>query len=82
MIRVNEVAGMLVTLVGIPFAWHSALSGFVVFRVLDITKPFPIRFLERRLTGGVGVVADDVAAGLIGNLLLRIGYALLGDQTI
>ena len=81
-IVIDEIAGMLVTLVGIPFAWHTALSGFVVFRVLDITKPFPIRALERRLKGGVGVVADDVAAGLIGNLVLRMGYAVIGNGFI
>jgi phosphatidylglycerophosphatase A len=78
-IVIDEIAGMTVTLVGLPFAWHTALAGFVVFRILDIAKPFPVRFLERRLSGGVGIVADDVAAGIMGNILLRIGYAFMGS---
>ena len=46
--------------------------GFIIFRILDILKPFPIRNLDKRIPGGLGVVADDVAAGIIANLLLRI----------
>ena len=70
-IVIDEMAGILVTFWGLPFSPLWALSGFVVFRVLDILKPWPIRQLEQRIAGGAGVVADDVAAGILGNLLLR-----------
>jgi phosphatidylglycerophosphatase A len=48
------------------------ILGFVLFRVLDIWKPYPIRFLDKNLSGGVGIVMDDVAAGILSNLVLRI----------
>ncbi|MGD8367984.1 MAG: phosphatidylglycerophosphatase A [Desulfobacterales bacterium] len=71
-IVIDEVAGMLVTFLWIPMTIGSAAIGFVAFRVLDITKPFPIRLLERKLSGGVAVVADDLAAGFAANLVLRL----------
>ena len=71
-IVIDEVAGMVVTLVGLPFNLTTAVSGFIAFRILDILKPFPIRILDQRISGGWGVVADDVAAGIFANLLLRI----------
>ena len=54
----------------------AAPVGEVLFRLLDIFKPFPIKALERRLPGGAGVVIDDVVAGVMANLLLRIGFAI------
>jgi phosphatidylglycerophosphatase A len=70
-IVIDEVAGMVVTMMGLPFNALTAISGFVLFRLLDITKPPPIRTIQDGLSGGAGVVMDDVAAGIIGNLLLR-----------
>ena len=63
---------MVTTLIGLPFNLITVVSGFIIFRLLDILKPFPIRSLDKRVAGGLGVVADDVAAGIIANLLLRI----------
>ena len=71
-IVIDEIAGMVVTLVGLPFTMTTVLLGFICFRILDILKPFPIRILERKLTGGAGIVMDDVAAGIIANFILRI----------
>ncbi len=73
---IDEIAGMMVTLLAIPFTAQSAAIGFALFRVLDILKPFPIRALERRVPGGAGVVLDDIAAGIAANLLLRVGFAI------
>ena len=70
-IVIDEIAGMMVTLIGLPFNLSTAVIGFILFRILDILKPFPIRSLDKRLSGGLGVVADDVVAGIIANLLLR-----------
>lgn len=75
-IVIDEIAGMFVTMFGLAFSWKTAVAGFIVFRILDITKPFPVRQLERKLPGGVGVVADDVVAGLMGNIILRIVIGL------
>ncbi|HHE75188.1 MAG: phosphatidylglycerophosphatase A [Deltaproteobacteria bacterium] len=71
-IVIDEIVGMVLTLAGLPFSATTAGLGFVLFRVLDITKPFPIGFLERRFKGGTGIVLDDVAAGVIANITLRI----------
>lgn len=71
-IVIDEMAGMLVTVAGLPFTFFTAGAGFVLFRMLDIFKPFPIRFLERKIPGGAGIVMDDVVAGIIANITLRI----------
>ena len=71
-IVIDEIAGMVVTLIGLPFNLTTAAIGFILFRILDILKPFPIRILDKRLPGGLGIVADDVVAGIFANLLIRI----------
>ena len=60
---IDEVAGQLVTLIAIPLAWKTFLASFILFRVFDIWKPFPIRRLER-LPEGTGIVVDDLGAGV------------------
>jgi phosphatidylglycerophosphatase A len=60
---IDEVAGQWITLLLSPINWRSAAIAFVLFRVFDITKPFPIRRIEA-LPAGWGIVFDDVAAGL------------------
>jgi len=76
-IVIDEVAGMVVTLIGLPFNLTTAVIGFIIFRILDILKPFPIRTLDKRLSGGIGIVADDVAAGIFANVLTRILLVIL-----
>jgi phosphatidylglycerophosphatase A len=71
-IVIDEIAGMLVTFVGLPFNLITVVIGFIIFRILDIIKPFPIRAMEKRISGGIGVVADDIVAGIFANFLLRI----------
>jgi len=70
-IVIDEITGIIVTLLGMPFNLITVAAGFFIFRIMDIFKPFPIRVLEKRLTGGTGIVLDDVAAGIFGNLVLR-----------
>lgn len=63
---VDEVAGLLVTMAPMAaWSWRAVVAGVILFRLLDITKPWPIRALEK-LPGGWGVVMDDVAAGVAG----------------
>jgi phosphatidylglycerophosphatase A len=76
-IVVDEITGMVVTLIGLPFNLTTAVIGFIIFRILDILKPFPIRVLDKRLSGGLGIVADDVAAGIFANISIRILIYLL-----
>ena len=66
----DEVVGMLITLTLLPVNVAGALAGFLVFRVLDVVKPWPAASMER-LPGGLGVMADDGIAGLYGNLAMR-----------
>jgi phosphatidylglycerophosphatase A len=71
-IVVDEVAGLLITLAGVPVSWPTAALGFLVFRVLDILKPPPICWFEAGGHGGLEVMADDVATGVIGRVVVEI----------
>lgn len=68
----DEIAGLLITLYGVPFSWTSLLAGFVLFRIFDILKPWPISYLDKRVGGGFGIMLDDVVAALLANLILRL----------
>jgi phosphatidylglycerophosphatase A len=76
---IDEVAGMLVTMIPVAqFSWQATAVGFVLFRLLDSWKPWPIRRFEA-LPSGWGIVLDDVAAGAVGAaalLGLRVAGAL------
>ena len=67
---IDEVVGMLITLMWIPVTPLGAFAGFLVFRVLDVVKPWPSRQLES-LHGGLGIMADDAMAAVYGQLLMR-----------
>jgi phosphatidylglycerophosphatase A len=68
---IDEGGGQLITLIAVPIAWQSLLLGFILFRAFDIVKPPPLRQLER-LREGVGIVADDVGAGLYGLAVMQV----------
>jgi phosphatidylglycerophosphatase A len=68
---IAEVLGMLVTLALIPVGLSGALIGFVLFRVFDVIKPWPANRLEE-VPGGLGVMSDDLAAGIYANVALRL----------
>jgi phosphatidylglycerophosphatase A len=72
-IVIDEIAGMCVTMLFIPLTLATGLAGFFLFRLFDVIKPPPIRQMERMLPGGWGVVMDDVAAGIMANIVLRFG---------
>lgn len=55
------------------FAWWMVLAGFVLFRLFDVWKPWPIRWLDRRVKGGMGVMVDDVVAGAFAAVALALG---------
>jgi phosphatidylglycerophosphatase A len=75
-IVIDEVVGMLITLAFIPAGWSAAATGFVLFRIFDVIKPYPAGQFER-LHGGLGVMADDAMAAIYANLSLRLLMWLL-----
>lgn len=70
-IVIDEVAGMCLTLLFIPVCWQYIVVGLVLFRFFDIAKPLYIRKMEQ-ISGGWGVMMDDMLAGLYANLLLQV----------
>lgn len=84
-IVIDEVIGFLIGMTWLPMTWNSILMGFLLFRVLDIFKPFPIGYLDKKVPGGLGVVIDDVVAGIITSLILQYIYqhtSWLGQQVM
>jgi phosphatidylglycerophosphatase A len=71
---VDEVAGQWLALLPLPLDLWWFAAAFVLFRLFDIAKPWPIGWLDRRLSGGLGIMADDLAAGVAAGAL---AYALL-----
>jgi phosphatidylglycerophosphatase A len=68
---IDEVAGQLIALIAAPLSWKTFAAGFILFRIFDILKPPPVRQLEK-LPEGVGIVLDDVAAGLYALLVMQL----------
>lgn len=73
----DEWVGLWVALAGLPLQWPWVLAGFVLFRWFDILKPWPVGWLDRRFHGGLGIMLDDLAAGLMAAACLQIAMALL-----
>lgn len=74
----DELVGYLVTMAFAPRAWPWAVAGFLLFRLLDIWKPWPIRWCDRRIKGGLGIMLDDAVAGVMAAALLYVGGRLAG----
>lgn len=69
---IDEIAGYVITMALIPLTVLTIAAGFVLFRFFDILKPFPISYLDRQIKGGLGVVTDDIAAGVAANILMQL----------
>jgi phosphatidylglycerophosphatase A len=76
MIVIDEIAGILIACLGVALTAASAIIIFILFRLFDVFKPFPVGWLDRHLTGGIGIVADDVAAGILAGIVYHVGYGL------
>jgi phosphatidylglycerophosphatase A len=72
---IDEVMGMLITLFLVPVNWIGMLTGFVLFRALDVLKPYPAKRLEH-LPGGLGMMSDDAMAAVYANLALHSVYLI------
>jgi len=74
----DEFLGYLVTMAAAPPGWVWILLGFALFRFFDILKPWPIGELDRRVRGGLGVILDDLLAGVMAWVVMRAILALTG----
>ena len=69
----DEFAGMFITFIAVPLTWQNLVLGFVVFRVFDILKPWPIRWADKQVSGGLGIMLDDIIAGFFALVILQVG---------
>ncbi len=72
----DEFVGLWIALIAAPAGWSWIVAGFLLFRLFDIWKPWPIGWADRQVSGGLGVMLDDVIAGLYALIVLQ-GMALL-----
>ena len=73
---IDEIVGQLITLAAAPTHPAAALTGFALFRLFDILKPFPVNWFDKHIHGGLGIMLDDVIAGLYALLILQIAWRL------
>lgn len=73
----DEVVAMWLTLWAVPGGWPWMVAGFLLFRLFDIWKPWPVRWADRRVHGGVGVMLDDVVAGVYALIVLQLAALAL-----
>ncbi len=74
----DEICGYFIAMLAAPPGWLWVLTGFLLFRVLDIVKPWPIRELDHSIGGGLGIMLDDIAAGLFSAIVIWAARGLLG----
>ena len=68
---IDEIAGYLVTMATFSPDWKYIAAGFILFRIMDILKPYPANWINDNIQGGLGIVFDDVIAGIYANLILQ-----------
>lgn len=73
----DEFVGLMIALFMLPAGWYWLLAGFLLFRFFDILKPWPVNYLDQKLAGGLGIMMDDVAAGLYSLLVLQAAAYLI-----
>ena len=66
----DEIAGYLITMAFVGFSWKAAIWGFILFRLFDIVKPWPIKWVDSKVEGGLGIMLDDVLAGVFAGIIL------------
>lgn len=71
-IVIDEVVGFLVAMFGLPPRLIYVIAAFILFRILDITKPSPIRYIHTKIKGGLGIMLDDILSGIITCIILHI----------
>ena len=74
----DEFVGFWITMIAVPPTWQWILAGFVLFRLFDIVKPWPVKVADANMKGGFGIMFDDVLAGLYALVGLQLAMQLLG----
>jgi len=79
----DEIVGYLITMIAAPEGWLVIVAGFVLFRLLDAIKPWPISWFDRSINGGLGIMIDDVVAGVIAMAIIQgfIYFQILSCDT-
>ena len=72
LVVIDEIVGILITMIAIPATPLAMALGFILFRIFDIWKPFPIRLIDQRFHGGLGIMLDDIVAGIFSLLILQV----------
>jgi len=72
LVVIDEIVGILITMIAIPATPLNLLLGFVLFRIFDIFKPFPVGFVDQRFHGGLGIMLDDIVAGIYSLIILQL----------
>lgn len=73
----DEIVGFFITMSFVPMTWSNVILGFVLFRIFDILKPWPIKLLDQHVHGGFGIMVDDVLAGVFACVLLVLAQTYL-----
>lgn len=68
----DEFVGYWITMIAVPATWGWIVTGFILFRIFDIWKPFPIKTVDKKVTGGFGIMLDDVLAGIYAAAVLQV----------
>ena len=77
-IVIDEILGMFITLTLAPNHPAAWLLGFILFRIFDVLKPFPVSWFDTHLHGGIGIMMDDVMAGIYALICLQLIWLLIG----
>ena len=77
LVVIDEIVGMLVTMIAIPATPLAMALGFALFRIFDIWKPFPVGFVDQRLHGGLGIMLDDIVAGIYSLIILQLLFRFI-----
>jgi phosphatidylglycerophosphatase A len=77
LVVIDEITGMLVTMTAVPATPLAMALGFVLFRIFDIWKPFPVNFFDQRFHGGLGIMLDDIVAGIYSLIILQLLFRFI-----
>lgn len=69
---IDEIVGMLITMIAVPVTPLTMALGFILFRGFDIAKPFPVNFFDQHFHGGLGIMLDDVVAGIYSLIIMQL----------
>jgi phosphatidylglycerophosphatase A len=69
---IDEIVGILITMIAVPVTPLTLLLGFILFRIFDVLKPFPVNFFDKKFHGGLGIMLDDVMAGIYSLIILQL----------